>query len=131
MTYETLYAYPTGRTSRAEFTGALIVLLAAVAFYVLLATPGLNRDWVLTTLMLPALVLHARRLHDMGQTAWLLLAAPAVLDGAAMALHMVKAKSDMAFGLTLAAVVITVGFMAWGVIGKGQAEANRFGPATA
>ena len=126
MTYETLYTYPTGRTSRAEFTGALIVLLAAVAFYVLLATPGLNRDWVLTTLMLPALVLHARRLHDMGQTAWLLLA-PAIADGFAMGLHMVKATSDLALGLTLAAVVITVGFMAWGVMGKGVPEANRFG----
>ena len=126
MTYEQLYTYPTGRTSRAAFTGALIVLLAAVVFYVLLANPGLNKDWVLTTLMLPALALHARRLHDMGQTAWLLLA-PAIADGFAMGLYMVKAKSDLALGVTLAAVVITVGFMAWGVTGKSQAEANRYG----
>ncbi len=131
MTYEALYTYPTGRTSRADFTGALVVLLAATVFYVLLANPGLNKDWVLTTLMLPGLVLHARRLHDMGQTAWLLVA-PAVADGFAMGLYMVKAKSDLALGVTLAAVVITIGFMAWGVLGKGQAEANRFGePAAA
>jgi uncharacterized membrane protein YhaH (DUF805 family) len=130
MTYEELYLNPTGRTSRSAFTGALIVLVAAVAFYVLLATPGLNRDWVLTTLMLPALPLHARRLHDMGQSGWLLLA-PAIADGFAMAIHMMKIKTDLGLGLTLCAVVITVGFMAWGVTGKGLAEVNRFGPATA
>lgn len=130
MTYEELYVNPAGRTSRTAFIGALIVLVAAAAFYVLLATPGLNRDWVLTTLMLPALALHARRLHDMGQSGWLLLA-PAIADGFAMAIHMMKIKSDLGLGVTLAAVVITVGFMAWGAVSDGQAEANRFGPATA
>jgi uncharacterized membrane protein YhaH (DUF805 family) len=122
MTYEQLYTYPAGCTSRADFRGALAVLLAATVFYVLLANPGLNKDWVLATLMLPALALHARRLHDMGQPAWLLLA-PAIADGVAMALYMMKVKSDLQIGLTFFAVALTVGFMAWGALGKGQAEA--------
>jgi uncharacterized membrane protein YhaH (DUF805 family) len=130
MSFETLYANPTGRTSRADFVGALITLLAAAAFYVLLVKAGRNGEWVLVTLLFPAMVLHARRLHDLGQTAWLLLV-PGALIAAAVALHMTGRKPELQPAVALAALVVSAGFVVWGLVGEGQGDANRFGSATA
>jgi uncharacterized membrane protein YhaH (DUF805 family) len=130
MTFETLYANPMGRTARGPYVGALITLLAAVAFYLLLASPGLNREWVLVTLLFPGMVLHARRLHDMGQTAWLLLA-PGALIAAAVTMHMTHRKLELPMqpAVALAAYVVSAGFIAWCLLGKGRDGANRFGTA--
>ncbi len=131
MSFENTFVNPKGRTARGAFIPALIVILAAAAFYHFLAKAGRNGEWVLLTLLLPALVLHARRLHDMGQTAWLLLA-PAALIVAAAGMHMSGQDGQVQSGLALAALVVSAGFVLWGVVGKGRAEANRFGePATA
>ncbi len=69
----------------------------------------------------------------MGQTAWFLIV-PGVLDIAAVAIHFGDAlhlfKLEVP-GLGWAAVIVSVAFTAWGLAGKGQGEANRFGPATA
>ncbi len=130
MSYESLFANPSGRTSRGDFIGALITLLAAAAFYFFLVK-NRNGEWVLVTLLYPAAVLHARRLHDMGQTAWLLLI-PGVLDVAAISLHMGHRSPELQPTATLAALVVSAGFVLWGLVGKGQRQANRFGePAAA
>jgi len=126
MSFENTFVNPKGRTSRGAFIPALIIVLAAAAFYHFLAKAGRNGEWVLLTLLLPALVLHARRLHDMGQTAWLLLA-PGGLIVAAAWLHMSGQDGQLQTGLALAAAVVSAGFVIWGCVGKGQAEANRFG----
>ena len=128
MNFETLYANPMGRTARGPYVGALITVLAAAAFYLLLANPGLNREWVLVTLLFPGMVLNARRLHDMGQSAWLLLA-PAVLIAAAVTMHMTHRKLELPMqpAVALAAYGVCAGFIAWGLLGKGQGEANRYG----
>ena len=130
VSYEARFANPSGRTSRGDFIGALIPLLAAAALYFFLVK-NRNGDWVLVTLLFPAAVLHARRLHDMGQTAWLLLI-PGLLDVTAIWLHMNKSNPEIRPGVVLAAVVVSAAFVLWGLIGKGQSPANRFGePATA
>jgi hypothetical protein len=67
----------------------------------------------------------------MGQTAWLLLI-PGVLDAAAIWLHMYSRNSGLQPAASWAALIVSVGFIVWGLIGKGQAQANRFGqPAAA
>ena len=106
--------------------GALIPLLAAVAFYHYIAKVGLNGEWVLVTLFYPGVVLHARRLHDMGQTAFLLLI-PGVLDAAAILLHWTHRRPDLQPSIALAGAALTVAVIVWGLVGKGRAEANRFG----
>jgi uncharacterized membrane protein YhaH (DUF805 family) len=128
MNFETTFASPMGRTARGPFVGALIVLILAVAFYVLLVHAGRNGQWVLITLLYPAFVLHARRLHDMGKTAWLLVLPGAVfLAGVYLALFTASAK--LGAEVTWAAVAVSAVFAAWGLLGKGQGAANRFGPA--
>jgi len=131
MSFEYTFANPKGRTSRGAFIPALLVLLAAAAFYYFLVKAGRNGEWVLVTLLFPAVVLHARRLHDMGQTAWLLLA-PAALIIAAAGMHLANRGAHFQGPVALAALVVSAGFVLWGVVGKGQAEANKFGePAAA
>ena len=124
--FVSIFGNPTGRLSRELFVGGLPVLLLTVAFYVLLAQAGRNRDWVLIALLFPGFVLHARRLHDMGKTAWLLLVpgAPVV---AYVWLHLFVPKSDLTAPMGWIAAALVVAFAVWGLVGKGQAEANRFG----
>ena len=126
MSFENTYVNPKGRTSRAAFIPALLVVLAAAAFYHFLARSGRNGEWVLLTLLLPALVLHARRLHDMGQTAWLLLA-PAALIVAAAGMHMSGQDGQVQTDLALAALAVSAAFVLWCAVAKGQAEANKYG----
>jgi uncharacterized membrane protein YhaH (DUF805 family) len=130
MSFENLFANPNGRTSRGRFIGALIPLLATAALYFFLVK-NRNGEWVLVTLLFPAAVLHARRLHDMGQTAWLLLV-PGILNLTAIWLHMGRHDPELQPAVGLAALVVSVAFVVWGLVGKGQARANRFGePAAA
>ncbi|MFM1887186.1 MAG: hypothetical protein RL026_2343 [Pseudomonadota bacterium] len=77
MTYEQLFSDPRGRTARADFLPALLVLAAAIAFFMFLVK-GRTAQFCVLVLLYPALVLHARRLHDMGRSGWL-LAVPAAL----------------------------------------------------
>jgi len=131
MTFEALFVNPMGRTGRNPYVGGLAVLLATAAFYHFLVHAGRNGEWVLVTLLYPGFVLLARRLHDMGQTAWL-LAAPLVLIAASVWMHMFGQPSQLYGPVCVAAVVVSVGFMVWGLVGKGHAEANKFGePAAA
>ena len=77
MNFDTLFVYPSGRTARNQYIGALITLLVAFGFYYFLV-PGRNSQWVQLVFLYPAVVLLARRLHDMGRAAWPLIV-PAAL----------------------------------------------------
>src|SRR5215470_13018126 len=127
MNFDTLFVDPAGRTPRNQFIGALITVLAAFAFYYFLV-PGRNSQWVQLTLLFPAIVLHARRLHDMGRAAWPVLV-PAALIVAMAWLYLFVPGSEAKTAVKLAAVIVSAAFIVWGLVGKGQAEANRFGPA--
>jgi uncharacterized membrane protein YhaH (DUF805 family) len=125
MNYDTLFVNPAGRTARGQFVGALITLLAAFAFYYFLV-PGRNSQWVQLVLLFPAIVLHARRLHDMGWTAWPLLV-PAALVVATAWLYLFIPGAEVKGVVAVATLIVSAGFIVWGLIGKSQAEANRFG----
>ena len=125
MNYYNLFVSWTGRTSRGHFVGALITLLAALAFYYFLV-PGRNSQWVQLTLLYPGVVLFARRLHDMGQTAWLLVV-PAGLILVMACLYLYVPESGIKEMVAWAAIVVSAAFAAWGLVGNGQTEGNRFG----
>jgi uncharacterized membrane protein YhaH (DUF805 family) len=125
MNYQSVFANPLGRTSRAHFIGGLIVLLLAAAFYRFLVKAGLNGQWVLLTLLFPAFVLHARRLHDMGMTAWLLVV-PVALTGVGVWPHP-GSRTSLEATLTPIGLAIFAAVALWCCLGKGKAEANRFG----
>lgn len=128
--YEAFFANPNGRTSRGGFVRALVPLLAVAALYFFLVR-NRNGEWVLVTMLFPAMVLQARRLHDMGQNAWLLLA-PGALLAVAIWLHMAARGPELQPIVNWAALIVSLGFIVWGLVGKGQAQTNRFGePAVA
>ena len=132
-TYDKTYAHPNGRTARTPFAVALVPLVAAAAFYMFVARSGLNGQWVLATLLFPGLVLMARRLHDMGQSGWLVFI-PGVLDLAAVGLHFGNALHLTALSvpaLPWVSGAVSAAFVVWALADKGQAEANRFGEAVA
>ena len=129
-----LFAWSTGRTSRMTYIKALIPLVLAAAFYTFLAKTGRNGEWVLATLLYPGFVLVAGRLHDMNITGWVLLA-PGLLDAVALWLHFFPTgNGGLSANVIIGAIAyaVSVAFILWGLIGKGSVEANRFGePAAA
>jgi len=130
--FDFLFVNWNGRTPRAQFVAALVTVLAVAAFYAFRVT-GLTAHWCMLMLVFPALVLHARRLHDMGHSAWLLVV-PAVLTVTAFAIwfHIVSFGVQLDGDIPVVAIAIFLGFALWGCIGSGQAEPNRFGaPAAA
>jgi len=120
MNYDTLFVYPSGRTARNQFIGALITLLAAFAFYYFLV-PGRNSQWVQLTLLFPAIVLHARRLHDMRRPAWPLVV-PAALIIATAWLYLFVPGAEAKGMVKWAAIVVSAAFIVWGLIGKSAAK---------
>jgi len=127
--WNTLFVQPSGRTSRGHFLAALVPLAIAVLWY---ANKGPAVDyapWGVLVLLYPAVVLHVRRLHDMGRTGWLMLL-PAVLTLVAMGIwaHRVSLGAQLDVAVPLAALVAFVAFALWGGVARGQAEANTFGP---
>jgi uncharacterized membrane protein YhaH (DUF805 family) len=130
MTYESLFVDGRGRTSRRHFIAALLVLLAVAVFYGYFVR-GRTAQFCVAVLIFPAIVLHARRLHDMGRAAWT-LALPAVLLLATAWFYLYDAESTLKTPVMMAAFAVSAGFTIWALAGKGQADANRFGaPAAA
>ena len=128
MNFLDLFTNPIGRTSRGQYIGGLIPFVAAVVFYYLLVK-GLNGEWVLFTLLYPAFMLHARRLHDMGLTAWLLIL-PGALIGVAIRPH-VGPRTALENTLAEASLAVMAVIALWCCIAKGKADANRFGATAA
>ena len=125
MTYESLFVDAGGRTSRGDFAPALAILVAAAAFYYFLVHPSISY-WILLVLLFPAFALHARRLHDMGHSAWLLLV-PGGLLAAALWLHARPGADALEAAMTWGGAAALCGFALWGLVGRGKANADRFG----
>ena len=116
--FDSLYTNASGRSSRAEFLPALVTLLAVFVFYAWLVT-GRTAVFCMLVLLYPAVVLHARRLHDMGHSPWL-LAIPAVLLLAAFSIWLkyVSLGTRLDATVPLAALAVAAGFALWGSIGR-------------
>jgi uncharacterized membrane protein YhaH (DUF805 family) len=130
--WNTLFVYPNGRTSRGVFSAALLPLVFVLWWYAGSGPTMYYAPWGVLVLLYPAVVLHVRRLHDMGHSGWWLLA-PAVLTVVAMGIwaQRISFGPQLDVALPLAALVVFIGFALWGCIGRGQADSNTFGPAVA
>jgi len=130
--FNTLFVQPNGRTSRGHFVAALIPLALAVLWYAYKGPAVDYVPWGVLVLLYPAVVLHVRRLHDMGRTGWSMVL-PAVLTVVAMGIwaHRISLGAQLDALVPLAALVVFVGFALWGCIARGQAETNNFGPSVA
>lgn len=130
MTYEATLANPMGRTARGPFVGAAIALLLAIAFYMFLVHAGRNGQWVMITFLYPGFVLLARRLHDMGKTAWLLVV-PGAVFAAGSYYALFTANVALGEKLVWAGVAISAIIGVWGLLGKSEDGANKYGEAVA
>ena len=130
--WNTLFVQPGGRTSRGHFLAALLPLALAILWYAYKGPAVDYAPWGVLVLLYPAVVLHVRRLHDMGRTGWLMLV-PAVLSVVAMLIwaQRISLGAQLDAAVPLAALVVFVGFALWGCIARGQAETNTFGPPVA
>ena len=122
--FDSLFASPRGRTSREQFVPALITLVAVAVFYAFLVR-GRTALWCMLALMIPGVILHLRRLHDMGRSGWVLIV-PGVLLIVAFTiwLRFVDFGPSLDVGVTWAAIGVAVGFAAWGCAVRGQPEAG-------
>jgi uncharacterized membrane protein YhaH (DUF805 family) len=120
MNFDDTFVHANGRTSREHFIPALVVLVAVLAFYAFLVT-GRTAQFCMLVLVFPAFVLHARRLHDMGRSAWLLLV-PTIIVVAAFAiwLQMFSLGASINSVVCVAALVLFAAFAFWGCVGKAK-----------
>jgi uncharacterized membrane protein YhaH (DUF805 family) len=127
--FNALFVQPGGRTARRHFAWALLPLLVATLWYVNKG-PAVNyAAWGILTLLYPAVVLHVRRLHDMGRSGWLMLV-PTVLTLVAMGIwaNRIDLGAPLNSIVPMAAGIVFAAFAVWGCIDRGKAEANAFGP---
>lgn len=120
MNYDELFVNPAGRTARGPFIAATATLLAAFAFY-WLWVPGRTGQFAMLVMLYPGMVLHARRLHDMGLPGWPVLAAGAVIAAAGW-FSLYAPTAAAARPLALAAWAVAAAFVVWGLAGRGKAE---------
>lgn len=120
MNFEALFVNPRGRTPRSEYVPALLVLVAVFAFYAFLVK-GRTATFCMLVLLYPAFVLVARRLHDMGLSAWW-LAIPTVPLLAAFAIWLKYASFGASVDglLPTVALVLAAAFAFWGCAGKAR-----------
>jgi uncharacterized membrane protein YhaH (DUF805 family) len=130
--YNALYVQPGGRTARRHFVGALLPLALATLWYVNKGPAANYAAWGILTLLYPAVVLHVRRLHDMGRSGWLMLP-PTLLAVVAMGIWAgrIDLGAQWNSAVPLVAGVVFVAVALWGCFDKGKAEANAFGPPVA
>jgi uncharacterized membrane protein YhaH (DUF805 family) len=126
--WNTLFVHTNGRTSRGHFLAALLPLALATLWYAYKGPPVDYAPWGVLVLLYPAVVLHVRRLHDVGRTGWWTVL-PAVLTVVAMLIwaHRISLGAQLDVAVPLAALIVFVGFALWGGIARGQAETNTFG----
>ena len=127
--FNTLFVDPSGRSSRGQFLGALIPLALAALWYALKGPAVDYAPWGVIVLLYPAVVLHVRRLHDMGYSGWLTVV-PGLLTALAMGIwaQRISLGAPLDAVVPIAALVAFAGFAVWGSVAKGKAEANTFGP---
>ena len=130
--WNALFVQPNGRTSRGHFLAALVPLALGILWYAYKG-PSVNyAPWGVLVLLYPAVVLHVRRLHDMGRSGWLMLV-PTALAVVAMLIwaNRISLGTQFDAALPLVALVVFIGFALWGCFAKGQSENNAFGPPVA
>jgi len=121
--YDTLLADPRGRTGQSAFIGALIPLALVAAFYHRFVLGG-SGYYAMLVLLYPAICLHARRLHDMGKTAWLLVI-PALPTAAGIWFHMYAKGQDIELPIVSLALGVSALFTLWALVGKAEGTAVR------
>jgi uncharacterized membrane protein YhaH (DUF805 family) len=115
--FESVYAHPGGRTARGHFVAAVVTLLLVVLFYKYLVT-GRTAQWCIAGLVIPGAILLARRLRDMGQSAWLLLPPLALMIAAFVKwLGIASMGSQLDTLLPMTALVVGAGFALWECLG--------------
>lgn len=114
--YDTLLADPRGRTGQTAFIGALIPLALVAAFYHRFVLGG-SGAYAMLMLLYPAVCLYARRLHDMGRTAWLLVI-PGLPTAAGIWFHMYAKGQDIETPVIWVAAGVSTLFTLWGLVGK-------------
>lgn len=118
MDFESLFVRPGGRTPRGEFIPALLTLLAAVLLFAWLVG-GRTGFWSLFVLVYPGFVLHARRLRDMGQNAWILALPVALLLGSfAIWLKLASFGPTLDASLPPAALAVSGAITLWCCLGR-------------
>ncbi|MBK7115436.1 MAG: DUF805 domain-containing protein [Proteobacteria bacterium] len=130
--FNTLFVQPGGRTARAHFLAALLPLAWVVFWYANKGPAANYACWGVLCLLYPAVVLHVRRLHDMGRSGWLMLPAT-VLTVVAMLIWAgrISLGAQLDAALPLVALLVFLAFALWGGLARGQSEANTFGPPVA
>jgi uncharacterized membrane protein YhaH (DUF805 family) len=120
VTYDSLFTSSNGRTSRAQFIPAALVLLAAVLFFWYFVK-GRTGTFCLLVLVYPGFMLHARRLHDMGRSAWLLAVPVSLLLGMfAVKLKYASFGDGVDSTVPTLAMLVAAAFMAWSALGRTQ-----------
>jgi uncharacterized membrane protein YhaH (DUF805 family) len=118
VNYESLYENPDGRTSRSQFLPALLVLAAVAAFFGFVVK-GRTATFCMLVLMYPWMMLHARRLRDMGRSAWLLvLPAVPMLATLAVWLNYASFGGQLDAVLPWMALLLAAAVAAWGAVGQ-------------
>jgi uncharacterized membrane protein YhaH (DUF805 family) len=126
--YNALFLQPGGRTARGPFLAALVPLALAVGWYAIKG-PAVNYAcWGVLCLLYPAVVLHVRRLHDMGRSGWP-MAVPAALAVIAMGIWAGRASLGDALdaAVPMAALVSFLAVALWGGLASGRSPANPVG----
>ena len=123
MDWRTLFFSAKGRIGARGFWIGFLIVMAASLVLNLLQTAG----QVLGLLLLwPQVCIHAKRLHDMGRSARLLLAPLgfALACAGAGALVGTPLAFEICFGLV---AVFSVGFLLWVGLSSGDPAPNRYG----
>ncbi len=121
--WKSLFVSPLGRIGRRDFWIGFAVVMAASAVLNVLGPVGKIIGFAT---LWPMVCIHARRLHDAGRTAWLILAPAAVtLTQVLVAVTMPRTPLDGV--LTVLTMVVSLGFLLWVGLSLGQPGPNRFG----
>ncbi len=131
MDLKILLLTPRGRIGRGPFwIGFAIVMVVSL---VLNMIPGVVGHLLGIILLWPQVCIHAKRLHDMGRTAWWMLAPVLVLlvcGVATYALAFSETGGGVSAGVAPLAIaaVCGIGFLLWVGLTPGSSQTNRFGP---
>ena len=130
MDLRTLLLTPQGRIGRGPFwIGVAIVMVLSLVLNII---PGMVGHLIGFVLLWPQVCVHAKRLHDIGRTAWWMLV-PALIVVAcglasfALGFSETGGASGPALVPMAVAAVCGLGFLLWVGSTPGSPQPNRFG----
>jgi uncharacterized membrane protein YhaH (DUF805 family) len=148
MDWKTLFLTPEGRIDRRDFWIGFAIIMGANIVLQLIPLIGQLIGFLL---FWPQICIHAKRLHDMGKSAWLMLApfvasivciilafttgGMAMLGAASMneqgddsaAIGSAMAGLGAALGFMGVGLLIGLAFLLWVGLSRGESGPNRFG----